>query len=197
MIEDLNNEIQKICDDLVKEAEMIAQLPSVSHLSKSKVQFVGGILGGVQEYREGKRLEKLANTPICKDWTFYTYAFHLIEVAEELVKKQLEVQSATTENDKCYYDNVKLIVESVKLAHRAWYRYSPDMAREGITIGDTKNVSLELSVDTYTNEEFHKLQLPKGMYLPPQRRASNDEGGGCFGMLLLLLIIGGICAVFI
>lgn len=58
MIEDINIEIQKICDDLVQEAESIAQLPPVSHLSKSKIQFSGGILGGIQEYREGKRLKK-------------------------------------------------------------------------------------------------------------------------------------------
>lgn len=103
MIEDINAEIQKKCNDLIEEAEAIAKLPSVSHLSKSKVQFSGGIIGGIQEYREGKRLEKLLNVPICKGWTFYTYAFHLIDTAEELVKKQLEVQKVTTEKDDCYF----------------------------------------------------------------------------------------------
>lgn len=90
MIDEINVEIQKKCNDLIEEAESIAKLSSVSHLSKSKVQFSGGILGGIQEYREGKRLEKLMNTPVCKDWTFYTYAFHLIDTAEELVKSNLK-----------------------------------------------------------------------------------------------------------
>ena len=193
MIEDINIEIQKICDDLVQEAESIAQLPPVSHLSKSKIQFSGGILGGIQEYREGKRLEKFINAPIYKDWTFYTYAIHLIQVAEELVKKQLEVQSATTADDKCYYDNVKLIVTSITMAHKAWFEYSPDMAWEGITIGDEKNVSLELTVDSLTKEEIRKLQLPEGMSFPVKQESSN---GGCLG-ILLLLILGGIGAILI
>ena len=51
MIDEINVEIQKKCNDLIEEAESIAKLSSVSHLSKSKVQFSGGILGGIQEYR--------------------------------------------------------------------------------------------------------------------------------------------------
>lgn len=192
MIDDINAEIQKICNDLIEEAESIAKLPSVSHLSKSKVQFSGGILGGIQEYREVKRLEKLMNTPICKEWTFYTYAFHLIDTAEELVKKQLEVQS-TTEQDECYFANVTLIVSTITIAHKAWFEYSPDMAWAGINVGDKKNVSLELSVDTYTKEEFRKLHLPAGMSFPEERRSTN---GGCLG-IFLFLIIGGICAILI
>ena len=184
MIEDINAEIQKKCNDLIEEAEAIAKLPSVSHLSKSKVQFSGGIIGGIQEYREGKRLKKLMNTPICKEWTFYTYAFHLIEAAEELVKKQLEVQSTTTEDDDCYFGNVKLIVSSINVAHKAWFEYSPDMAWEGINVGDTKNVALELSVDTYTKEEFRKLHLPDGMSFPVEQQGN----GGCLSFIIMLLI---------
>ena len=181
MIDDINTEIKKICNELIEEAESIANLSSVSHLSKSKVQFSGGIFGAIQEYREDKRLEKLMNTPICKEWTFYTYAFHLIETAEELVKKQLEVQSTTTEQDECYFANVTLIVSTITVAHKAWFEYSPDMALAGI------------NVDTCTKEEFRKLHLPAGMSFPVERESTN---GGCLG-ILLFLIIGGICAVLI
>lgn len=184
MIDDINTEIQKICSELTEEAESIAKLSSVSHLSKSKVQFSGGILGAIQEYREDKRLEKLMNTPICKEWTFYTYAFHLIETAEELVKKQLEVQSTTTEQDECYYANVTLIVSTITVAHKAWFEYSPDMAWAGINVGDQKNVSLELSVDTYTKEEFRKLHLPAGMSFPVEQQGN----GGCLSFIIMLLI---------
>lgn len=184
MVENLNIEIQSICNDLMEEAQTIAQLPSVSHLSKSKLQFSGGILGGIQEYREGKRLEKLMNAPICKGWTFYTYAFHLIDTAEDLVKKQIEVQNATTEDDDCYFGNVKLIVSSINVAHKAWFEYSPDMAWEGINVGDTKNVALELSVDTYTKEEFRKLHLPDGMSFPVEQQGN----GGCLSFIIMLLI---------
>lgn len=184
MIDDINTEIQKICSELTEEAESIAKLSSVSHLSKSKVQFSGGILGAIQEYREDKRLEKLMNTPICKEWTFYTYAFHLIEAAEELVKKQLEVQSTTTEQDECYYANVTLIVSTITVAHKAWFECSPDMAWAGINVGDQKNVSLELSVDTYTKEEFRKLHLPDGMSFPVEQQGN----GGCLSFIIMLLI---------
>ena len=184
MIDDINTEIQKICSELTEEAESIAKLSSVSHLSTSKVQFSGGILGAIQEYREDKRLEKLMNTPICKEWTFYTYAFHLIETAEELVKKQLEVQSTTTEQDECYYANVTLIVSTITVAHKAWFEYSPDMAWAGINVGDQKNVSLELSVDTYTKEEFRKLHLPAGMSFPVEQQGN----GGCLSFIIMLLI---------
>lgn len=184
MVEKLNIEIQSICNDLMEETQTIAQLPSVSHLSKSKLQFSGGILGGIQEYREGKRLEKLMNAPICKGWTFYTYAFHLIDTAEDLVKKQIDVQNATTEDEDCYFGNVKLIVSSINVAHKAWFEYSPDMAWEGINVGDTKNVALELSVDTYTKEEFRKLHLPDGMSFPVEQQGN----GGCLSFIIMLLI---------
>ena len=185
MIDDINTEIKKICNELIEEAESIANLSSVSHLSKSKVQFSGGIFGAIQEYREDKRLEKLMNTPICKEWTFYTYAFHLTETAEELVKKQLEVQSTTTEQDECYFANVTLIVSTITVAHKAWFEYSPDMAWAGINVGDQKNVSLELSVDTYTKEEFRKLHLPAGMSFPVEQQQGN---GGCLSLIIMLLI---------
>lgn len=193
MIDNINLEIQQICNELVEEAKSIAQLPSVSHLSKSKIQFSGGIIGGIQEYREGKRLEKLLNAPICKGWTFYTYAFHLIDTAEELVKNQLEVQKVTTENDNCYFSNVNLIVSSITIAHKAWFEYSPDMAWASVNVGDIKNVSLELSVDRYTKEEFQKLHLPEGLSFSIKQESTN---GGCLG-LLLFFIIGGICTFLI
>ena len=185
MIDDINTEIKKICNELIEEAESIANLSSVSHLSKSKVQFSGGIFGAIQEYREDKRLEKLMNTPICKEWTFYTYAFHLIETAEELVKKQLEVQSTTTEQDECYFANVTLIVSTITVAHKAWFEYSSDMAWAGINVGDQKNVSLELSVDTCTKEAFRKLHLPDGMSFPVEQQQGN---GGCLSFIIMLLI---------
>ena len=185
MKEELDIEIRRICNDLMEEAQTIAKLTPVSHLSKSKIQFSGGILGGIQEYRKEKRLERLINAPICKEWTFYTYAGHLIDTATELVQKQIEIQNATTENDDCYFGNVMLIVSSITVAHKAWFEYSPDMAWEGINIGNTKNVSLELSVDTYTKEEFRKLHLPEGMSFPVEQQ---NGKGGCLAFILMLLI---------
>ena len=89
MTEILNKEIVQICNSLVEEATIIAKLEPVSHLSKSMIQFTGGILGGIQEYRESKRLIKLMNEVICNEWSFSSYAGHLLDVTTELVEKQI------------------------------------------------------------------------------------------------------------
>ncbi len=185
MIEQLNNMIKQICNDLIDEANIISQLPPVSHLSKSKIQFSGGILGGIQEYRESKRLEKLINEVICKEWTFFTYAQHLIDATSQLVEKQMVIQKESNETDYCYFGNVALIINCVTLAHKAWYGYSPDMAMAGIRIGDERNVSLELSVDGMIKDEFRKLHLPEGVNFPIEKERSNS---GCLSMLLILII---------
>ena len=185
MLDKLNSEIEKTCKELIAEAKIISQLQPVSHLSKSSLQFVGGILGGIREYRENTRLEKLINAPICYNWTFYTYASHLINITEELVKKQIEVQGLASESDPCYLGNVELIASSVDIAHKAWFDYSPDMAWEGIKVGNQDNVSLELTVDTLTKEEFRKLRLPEGLSIPEDKKQSNS---GCFAAILLLIV---------
>lgn len=190
MIDDINIEIQQMCNDLLEEAKAIAQLPPVSHLSKSKIRFYGGIIGTIQDYREEKRLVKLLNAPICKGCSFDAYAFHLIDTTKKLVEKQLEVQKVTTENDDCYFSNVNLIVSSVTIAHKAWFEHSPDMA---CSVGDDKNVPLEHSVDKYTKEEFRKLHLPEGLSFSTIQESTN---GGCLG-LLLFFIISGICTFLI
>lgn len=190
MIEEINAEILKVCNDLIEEAQIISKLAPVSHLSTSKIQFQGGILGSIREYRESKRLEKLINVPICNGWTFYTYTYHLIHTAQELVKKQLEIQNATTVDDECYFGNVKLVVLSIETAHKAWFEYSPDMAWG---INDKNDVVLAVSVNTNINNELRKLDLPEELsYL--KKETSNN--GDCLGVLLLFLI-GNICTLFI
>ena len=63
--------------------------------------------------------------------------------------------------------------------------YSPLAALElYVIIGDTKNVALELSVDTYTKEEFRKLHLPDGMSFPVEQQGN----GGCLSFIIMLLI---------
>ena len=103
----------------------------------------------------------------------------------ELVEKQIEVQNNSQETDNCYYGNVTLIVNSVALAHKAWYEYSPDMAMAGIRIGDEDNVSLELSIDSMIKNEFRKLHLPNGMSFPEEKETSNS---GCLGLLLIIIV---------
>lgn len=82
--------------------------------------------------------------------------------------------------------NDSLIVSSIAVAHKAWFEYSPDMAWEGITVGDTKNVALELCIDTYTKEEFRKLHLPEGMSFPIEQQQGNR---GCLCLLFVIAFL--------
>ena len=185
-VEQYNSEIRKICDELVEEGAIFNQLSPVSHLSKSRIQFVGGILGAIREIREEKRLVKLMNAKVCKDWSFYNYAGHLMDVAAKLTELQLNVQKLTTEDDDCYFGNVRLIALDFSIAYEAWYKYSPDMAEAAITIEDEKNVALAPTVNAVIKDEFKKLSLPEDIKISEEEKEKN----GCLGVILLILVIG-------
>ena len=185
-VEQHTQEIEAICKKLTELADAISQLEPVSHLSKAKIQWTGGVLGAVQEVREGKRLEKLINEPIYNGMSFYQLAFYIATCCETMVDKQLEVQKLVSPDNLAYYENTKLIAFSVNAAHNAWYNYSPDMANEGITIGDEKNVALNPSVLGSIKEDTAKLDLPPE--LQSYKQPDNPESGGCFGALLVLLL---------
>ena len=186
-MEKLTAEIKDLCNSLIEDAKILYALEPVSYLSQSKITWVGGILGAVREIRENKRLEKLINAPICREMSFYRYAFHIMQTIEKLVDLQLEIQKNTTSDNSIYFGNITLINEAVNAARNAWYRYSPDMAAAGITIGDEKNVSLGLSVDDYIKTQLGRLQLPDGVHKPDNTKTT--ENSGCLGVLLLLIVI--------
>lgn len=187
--EEILSKVQQICDTLTSEMETLSHYDRVSHLSQSKIQFQGGILGGIREYRESKRLEKLMNQPIVGDLSFYKYAFHLIEKAEELTKLLLEYQKTVGEADENYYTLVEAAINVTMKAVSTWYNLSPDMADASITIGSEKNVALAPTVRGYVKDEFAKLDLPESLQ-PLKKADTESSNGGCFGMLLLLLSAG-------
>ncbi len=187
--EEILSKVQQICDTLTSEMETLSHYDRVSHLSQSKIQFQGGILGGIREYRESKRLEKLMNQPIVGDLSFYKYAFHLIEKAEELTKLLLEYQKTVGEADENYYTPVEAAINVTMKAVSTWYNLSPDMADASITIGSEKNVALAPTVRGYVKDEFAKLDLPESLQ-PLKKADMESSNGGCFGMLLFLLSAG-------
>lgn len=187
--EEILSKVQQICDTLTSEMETLSHYDRVSHLSQSKIQFQGGILGGIREYRESKRLEKLMNQPIVGDLSFYKYAFHLIEKAEELTKLLLEYQKTVGEADENHYTLVEAAINVTMKAVSTWYNLSPDMADASITIGSEKNVALAPTVRGYVKDEFAKLDLPESLQ-PLKKADTESSNGGCFGMLLLLLSAG-------
>jgi len=185
-IESLKTEIASLCKTIIEESVPFANAEPVSHRSKAAIQFSGGILGAIQEYREGKRMEKLINAKISGQWSFYTFAFHIIEVAESLVEKECELQKQLSKESEEYMKGVQLIITSIEQAKSNWLHYSPDMAVEGIKVGDTNNVSLGLSVDTFTREAFLKMDMPEE--LKNSIKPKEKERSGCLGFLLFLII---------
>lgn len=186
-IEQYTEEIHQICQELEEAAEDIGQMGSVSHLSKSFIQFNGGILGAIQEHKEGKRLKRLLNAPFYKEWSYYQFAFYIIECAGRLVEKQLEVQKMTTPDNPVYFGNVRLISNSVNTVREAWRLYSPDMANELLTIAGQEDVALWPTVYGWTKKEIIKLDLPSNLQW--LKRPEREDSGGCLGMMLALLLM--------
>ena len=123
MIEDINAEIQKKCNDLIEEAEAIAKLPSVSHLSKSKVQFSGGIIGGIQAEKMSV-LEALAQAG---DLTIYGRRDNVLLIREnadgQKEAHRLNLNDANIINSPYYYvqqnDYIYVEPNSVKAKNSA------------------------------------------------------------------------------
>lgn len=188
-VAELTKEINRKCDDLTQAANAISILPPVTYLSK--VQWTGGLTGAIQEHREAKRLEKLINIPIYKEWTFCTFAFHIIKEVSELVEMQLQVQKMTNIEDKVYYENVNLIVSTALFVKKVWFQYSVDMAMAPLKIGEENNVSLGPSVEEYVNDDIKKMDLPDNLRYIFEHvgEESTKSGSGCLGVFLLILVI--------
>lgn len=188
--------LNSIISELNEIAQTLAKLEPVSHLSKSAIQFNGGILGGIREYKEGKRLHKLINQPIFKDKSFYNIAGVIINNAEEMVNLLSEIQNELPKEDTRYYDTVTASYVAIMETYSVWYNYSPDMANEGITVEDQENVALGPTVVYLTNKKFSKLDLPETIKKEVNKNESSDgDGKGCFGVIVLF-IIGGLASLF-
>lgn len=186
-IEDLIKKLDSILSELKEMTQALSKLESVSHLSKSSIQFNGGILGAIREHKEGKRLEKLINQPIYKEKSFYNLAGMILNYTEDIVKILSDIQKCITKEDSRYYDTVTISYATITEAYVAWYNYSPDMANEGITIEGQENVALGPSVVSLVKQEFAKLDLPESIKNDVVKKETT-ESGGCFGVILLFVI---------
>lgn len=180
------SEILQSCSEMEDMANAISQLQPVSHLSKSKTQWVGGIPGAIKEICEDKRLVKLMNEPIYQGKSFYQLAFYIINQTDSIVEKQITLQGLISKEDANYYGLVILISNTVAKAISEWYSYSPDMANASITIGDEKNVALYPSVTGWTKDALKKLDLPEE--LNGLRNEETMDSSGCLGSLVVLLL---------
>ena len=187
LVDDKINEIAVLCAELKEASIEIAKLQPVSHLSK--VQWTG-LIGAVQEYRVGNRLEKMINAPLYKDWSFYQFGFHIAQTSEKIVESIVEIQKTISKEDERYYGIVRSSLPIIMETVNSWYNYSPDMAEAELTIAGQKNVSLGPSIKAWVKDDFAKLDLPDE--LKSLQKSNDSGGGGCFGMLLMLLSFGSI-----
>lgn len=184
--EEIVDKIAGICETFLHEIETLSKYDRVSHLSQSKIQFQGGILGGIREYKESKRLEKLINQPLVGEYSFYKYAFHIIEQAETLTSLILEYQRLVGKDTEEYYAPIEPAINTTMMAISTWYNLSPDMAEASIKIGDEKNIALAPTVKGWVKDNFAKIDLPES-YSSFKKTDSQNSGSGCFGTLLLLV----------
>lgn len=183
--EEILDKIASICETFKYEIDSLSKYDRVSHLSKSKIQFQGGIFGGIREYKEGKRLEKLINQPLVGEYSFYKYAFHVIEQAEALTSLILEYQKIVGKESEDYYTPIEPAITTTMKAISTWYDLSPDMAEAPITIGDERDIALGPTVKGWVKDSFAKIDLPE-RFSSFKNSGSQGGGSGCIGTLLLL-----------
>lgn len=185
---ELNKEIDTIIEKFSDISRSLRGKDQASYLNHSKIQWTGGILGAIAEYKQDKRLEKLLNAPIYGDLSFYKMTWFIIDETEKLVDKQLEIQKLSTPEDEVYYGNVKRIFDSLTELIQAWYNYSPEAAEASLTLGDQKDVGLYLTVDYQTKNLLKKLDLPPQLKLAEDPPVANNSSG-CLGVFVSIIVI--------
>lgn len=184
-IDILIQELAVLLAEVEDSISVIGNLQPVTYLSQSKIQFQGGILGGIREYRENKRLEKLINEPIFKEKSYVTYGVFLAETAEKASKILSEIQQILSKEDSRYYGLVVASFATLKTAQEVWFHYSPDLSAVGVNLrGESE--SLSDGIRCWINGEYCKLDLPEAMQAMKHPEKTQQESSGCFGTLLLL-----------
>ena len=192
-VETLTREIIEKLSYLEDLTNELSSLTPVTHKSQAIIQWHGGITGAIQESREEKRLIKLINEPIINDKSFYQLAYVIIDETEHLVDRQLKIQQLIKTDDERYFGLVIDIFSAVEKLIKSWKHYSPDMAKEPISIkGEKETFSLEPTVKYHTSALIKKLDLPEDISNCYKTREEIDKilsnNSGCFGIVLLLVI---------
>lgn len=193
----LVNEIQENCNELNSIISTISKLPPVTHLSKSRIRFIGGVIGNIQNLREEDRLEKLMNQPIYNDLSFSDLVDYILEITDKTCEAQSKLQNLIGKDDDRYYGLVVYIYRCVNNCILAWYNYSPDMALETIYIEDEIEGELYEILKINTQISISKMDIPDEIKKLMSNRTEIDSSDGCFGVFILMIIsssilIGGI-----
>lgn len=198
-MEDINilcEQLDKILKEIQLHSSKLLSLEPVTHLSRSMIQWHGGIIGAVQEHREYKLLVKMLNEPILGEKTFYQLCFWGCRQTEKAVALQLKIQESTSKDDPIYFQKACDIVQICTTFVNAYFHYSPDMASALITVEEEEDVSLGISLQSYVHDELAKLDLPPEV--EEIKKPLPSDNSGCLGVFIVmvmgalsLLILGG------
>ncbi len=153
-IQALCEQVDNILEEMQSHSSKMLSLEPVTHLSQSMIQWHGGIIGAIQEYRENKRLAKLLNEPISGGKTFYQLCLWGCLQTEKAVALQLKIQECISKDNPIYFQKAADIVHVSSNFVHSYLHYSPDMANALITIGKEENVALGDSLQCYVHDEL-------------------------------------------
>ena len=187
-LEQLNLHITNVIDEVNQMTKDFGNLDKFSHYN----QFVGvlapsGILGALREKAEQKRLREYLNTKIYKEMSFDEIGYKIVDIATDLSKTQIEVQKLTQPSDNCYYENVKLIIDSLDACRKAWESISPKVAMEELTRSDGNTIQLGPQVEYWIQCELIKMDLPNEYNKIKKNVSKVQKGEGCMVIIAISL----------
>lgn len=183
----MTNEIKSICTELKRASDAISLLEPVSFIKKDRL-FSNGIIELIDEYRGHRKLKKLIEISIYKDFTILTFSEFIISEAQKLVELQLNIQSILSKDDQLYFENVELIFITVANTLKQWLDYCPEMEEIGYEEANT-------DFYTYTRQrvwdELKRMDHPeREEELVKDIGTVEKEQKGCINMLFIFLILG-------
>lgn len=191
-LEQLNRHIETVLDEVRQMTNDFSNLDSFSHYNELLgVLTPTGLLGGLRENAEKKKLRKYLETKIYKGMSFDEIGDKLADIAEDLSKTQIEVQKITKQTDECYYGNVKAIIDTLLICRDKWQAISPKVAMEELTRSDGSKIQLGPSVEYWMQCEFAKMDLPKEYDKISKRveqvQSGSESGSGCMVLIAISL----------
>lgn len=132
-IRTLKNEIYDEISLFNQWSQALSNLLPVDY--RSKVQWFGGIPGAIIEAREQKRMEKLINTPIVGEHSFWQLTFMIPEKIKAIGEKIRELQGILPDTDP---ERIKVgddFINATFSLIQNWKTYSPAMATTMFSFG--------------------------------------------------------------
>ena len=193
-IEVLNAQINEILDDVRLMARDFSTKETFSHYSTLLgVLTPGGLLGGIRENAERKKLFKFLDTKIYRDMSFDEIGFKLIEIAEDVCDKQIQFQKLTSQSDPRYFDNVKSIIDTLEKCRKRWGEIAPNVLMEELKLKNGSTIQLGPQVEFEMQSEYIKMDLPDD-YKKYHKKVKQLQKGPTCSVILFIFIAATVLA---